>query len=106
MSTGKRQFSETLGGFIDAGPGQRAARINVMRIQGVKPQLLEVADAIAYVTQRAYASKGKHGPNDRRFKMLYELVGPEVVALKVGQDGGLGFSVPNTSLTFSPEVAS
>jgi len=98
--TGRRKFTGTLGGFIDIGHGKEPPRINVMNINGPKPKALEIADAIASISQRVMGRN--EGPNGHRFKSLYEVIAPERVSVGIGPDGGLGINVPNSSLEFRP----
>jgi hypothetical protein len=100
LTDGSRQFSRTLGGFVDNG-GQEPAKINLMAVVGEKPPLLEVADMAAYVAQRA--ATGKYSPNDRKFKSLHDLIGAEMVTFGIAPDGALGINVPNASLEFRPK---
>jgi hypothetical protein len=83
--------------FVDVGPDQEPEKGTVVRTSGQKPELLQVADAIAYIGQRGMSSKHSH--NDQRFKALYQAIAPEKIRYMVGRDGGFGFDVPNSSLT-------
>jgi hypothetical protein len=100
LTDGRRQFSRTLGGFVDNGE-QGGGRINLLTVTGEKPALLEVADSIAYVTQRA--ASGKYSLNDRKFKSLHHLIGAEIVTFGRAPDGSFIVSVPNASLEFRPK---
>jgi hypothetical protein len=100
-SNGRRQFSGSVGGFINVGPG-RNGQIEVMSIQGSKPPFLEIADAMAYVAQRSQGA-GHSNPNERRFKSLHRQIHPEIVRFQVGPDGGFILNVPNDSLDYRPK---
>jgi hypothetical protein len=87
-----RQATRAIGGFIEVGHGE-PPEVKVMPFEGPKLALLEIADALAYVSQRS--ATAKLSPNDKRFKALAQTMNPETVRFKVGADGGFGFSVPN-----------
>ena len=100
-SNGRRQFSGSLDGFIEVGPGKHGS-IQVMNVEGRKPPLLEIADATAYVAQRTQKNSYST-PNERRFKSLNDLINAEIVRFQVGADGGFGINVPNQSLNYRPK---
>ncbi|KAA3442116.1 hypothetical protein C7I87_32275 [Mesorhizobium sp. SARCC-RB16n] len=93
---GAHQASRAASLFVSVGKDGEADRVNLMTGEGDKPPLLEVADLIAYVAQRA-ASRGS-SPNDRRFADLHSKIAPEVIHLGLSPDGGLGFNVPDSSM--------
>jgi hypothetical protein len=90
---GRRQATRTFSGFIGMGPGKEPPRIKTMPIEREKPKLLEVADVIAYVAQRAM--RGGRRINDGRFRRLHEIIGAGIVRFAVAPDGGFGFDVPD-----------
>lgn len=96
FSGGRRQFSRALAGYIDHGGGNEPSQIAVSFSQSGKPALLQLADLVAYVAQRAAAAK--HGPVDLKFKKLNEAIGAEKIWLGIAPDGGIGLNVPNSVL--------
>jgi hypothetical protein len=99
--SGRRSVQGEVGNFfVDMGPGKEPAKLKVMFVDGAKPQLLEVADVIAYALQRSKAAK--RSPNDERFKALARLIGAEQIRLGIAPDGGLGFQIPNATLNYRP----
>jgi hypothetical protein len=100
-SAQRRQFTRSLGMFVDNGGGD-TPYVNIMHASGRKHELLEVADCVAYVTQRVRGAK--YGPTDLKFKSLYKLIDPEVVVFEVGPDGGWIVNVPNASFAFRPPI--
>lgn len=100
-SEGRRKFSRQLSGFVDHGRrGEEPSKIDVAYSENGKPELLQIADLIAYVAQRC--AHGGTAPNDRRFKQLNQQIDAERVRFGVSSDGGFGVEVPNTVLSFKP----
>jgi len=96
---GRRKFSTQLSSFADHGGGE-PTRVDVMYSAESKPALLQIADALAYVTQRC--AHGGSSPNDRRFKALIDQMRPERVLVGTTPQGDLGINVPNQVLNFRP----
>lgn len=92
---GRRSMERALSAFIQTGPNREALRLNIMRFTE-KPKLLEIADLVAYVSQRVHTNK--HSPNGRRFAALFRAIAPTQIKFAVGSDGGFGFSVPQISI--------
>jgi hypothetical protein len=100
--TGRRVVKGEVGNFfVDMGPGQEPPKVKVMPTEGPKPTLLEVADAIAYVSQRSLTSSFNR--NTQRFKALAHLIQAEQIRMGIAPDGGLGFNIPNATLAYKPE---
>jgi hypothetical protein len=99
--SGRRAVEGEIGNFfVDVGPDKEPAKVNVMRIDGAKPQMLEVADVIAYAGQRSKTAK--LSPNDLRFKALARLINAEQIRFGIAPDGGLGTQIPNATLHYKP----
>lgn len=91
---GKRMADKTLDGFVDIGVGEEPARINIMPVvAGAKPPLLEIADCIAYVTQRSNTKT--LDSNGRRFRLLHQAMAPEEIRYTVAANGAFCCIVPN-----------
>jgi hypothetical protein len=95
---GRRKFSNMLSGFVDHGDAADPSRVNVEYSPGPKPPMLQVADLVAYVTQRS--AHGGLEPLDRRFKELHRMIEVEPIKIGIAPDGGIGINVPNSSLEF------
>lgn len=93
---GRRKFSRMLSGFIDHGPGEEPEKIEVSYQPSGKPELLQVADLIAYVAQRSAGAK--FSPLDLKFKALDKLIGSEKLRIGVAPQGGIGCNIPNAIL--------
>jgi hypothetical protein len=99
--SGRRAVQGEIGNFfVDAGSGGEPPKINVMQVDGPKPQMLEVADLIAYAFQSSKSAK--RSPNDERLKALVRLICPEKIRLGIAPNGGLGVQIPNTTLEYKP----
>lgn len=96
FSGGRRQFNQMLGGYIDNGGGTQPKKIKVSYTQSAKPPLLQIADLVAYVSQRA--AKAKLSPMDLKFRKLDDAIGAEKLRLGVPPEGGIGFDIPNSLL--------
>jgi hypothetical protein len=100
--SGRRAVKGEIGNFfVDVEPGQEPQKVNVMRITNPKPKLLEVADAIAYLSQRGRSSAGRSSDTDR-IKELVRFIGAEQIRMGIAPDGGLGFQIPNATLEYRP----
>lgn len=86
FSGGRRQFNQMLGGYIDHGHGEQPEKIKVSCSQCAKPPLLQIADLVAYVSQRA--AKAKLSPLDLKFRKLNDAIGAEKVRVGVPPEGG------------------
>lgn len=93
---GSHQASRAASLLVSVGKDGQAERVQLMRAEGIKPVLLDVADLIAFVSQRA--STGGSSPDDRRFADLFREIAPERIRMGLSPDGGLGFSVPDASM--------
>jgi hypothetical protein len=91
---GKRAAGNVMGGFVDRGDHLEPMPINVMPIVGRKPHLLEVADCIAYVTQKRKANNFTR--NGERFRALYKMIAPQEVEFTTDREGNFGYRVPNS----------
>jgi hypothetical protein len=96
---GKRQFSEFLGGYFDLGLDPQP-KLSPVPIRGEKPVLLELADAIAFITRREKEAK-TISPNNRRFKALFEQITPEIMELTTGPHGAHAH-VPTSMKEYQP----
>jgi hypothetical protein len=98
---GRRAVQGELGNFfVDLGPGKEPPKVNLMLAEGVKPQMLDVADVVACAFQRSKSAK--RSPNDQRFKALARLINVEQIRLGVAPNGGLAFQIPNATLLYQP----
>jgi hypothetical protein len=97
-TAGRRQFSNMLSGFVDNGDGKEPPRVSVMYSSGPKPPLLQIADLVAYVSQRCAGAGYDHV--DMKFKALNRIIEAEKIKIGIAPDGGIGINVPNTSLEF------
>lgn len=98
--TSRKSFQETLGFFVSTNGNGGPSKPNVMKVSGQKPSALEIADAVAYISQRAIGAGSDFSSNARKFKHLYQTIAPEVLRLKMNPDGGLVIKVPDTSTKF------
>jgi hypothetical protein len=101
-TTGRRQFSNMLSGFVDNGDKKEPSKVNVMYVEGAKPPLLQIADLVAYVSQRC-AGTG-YDRVEMKFKALNRIIAAEQIKLGIAPDGGIGINVPDTSLDFRGSV--
>ena len=67
----RRQASGLVGGFFDAPSGLE--EIRAMPILEKKPALLQVADAVAFVSRRFFEIEGR-SPNNDRLNRLFEVM--------------------------------
>ena len=87
-----------LSGFVDNGDGKDPPRVSVMYSTGPKPPLLQIADLVAYVSQRCAGAGYDH--IDMKFKALNRIIEAEKIKIGIAPDGGIGINVLNTSLEF------
>jgi hypothetical protein len=101
--SGRRAVKNEVGNiFVDVGPGIEPPKpSSVMPVDtGSKPSILEVADVIAYATQRGKAAK--LSPNDLRFKKLMRQINAEQIIFGIAPDGGFGANIPNATMNYKP----
>ena len=102
MSGGRRRFSSMVSCYVDHGSAGEnpQGKIPVFYSTNTKPELLQIADLVAYVGQRQ-AMKGR-SPNDLRFAKLWKQLDPEVIHLGIAPDGGIGINIPDSVRDFVP----
>jgi hypothetical protein len=89
----RRQAKNALNFFLED-----CGRVSPESITDDKPRLLEIADLIAYISARVLAGTKS---DFAVFKHLFDILEPEQIRFGRSHDGGLGVSVPNTSLADS-----
>lgn len=92
---GRRRATGALSAFFDHGIGE-PPRLATQPIIGEKPPLLEIADFVAYASQRGQSRR--YGAMEQRFKALCSSLAPELLEFTRSPDGGFGIRVPNQSL--------
>jgi len=88
----KRKFTNTIPSFVDL--GSNCSPLLTVQKGNQKPALTEVADLVAYITQR-YLTERHGSRNAHRVKKIYEAMSPEVVRFEVNPEGHFGFRVPS-----------
>jgi hypothetical protein len=94
----KVQAHNALNSFVDIGPGMEPPRVKIQNITGNKPPLLQVADFVAYITQKAMSRRWSKLSDRPRYKVLFNALRPELLEISIGPDGGVRVNVPNASL--------
>lgn len=69
---GRRQASGLIGGHMNIGPHQEVPlRLTPEKITGDKPELLDVADLLAFISQRYRHEQKVFEERSRQFRILY-----------------------------------
>jgi hypothetical protein len=95
-----QQFINAISGWVSHDPNP-PERITPEPISGAPPQLIELADFIAYFAARVLSPEARRDKS--RFGAIYSVVEPMRVDFKFSHEkGGLGMNVPNVHQAIQP----
>jgi hypothetical protein len=80
-AVGRRQFGNMLSGFVDNGEGKEPLQVSVIYSDGPKPPLLQIADLVAYVSQRCAGAR--YEQIDLKFKALNKIIEAEKIKIDI-----------------------